>query len=568
MLAPWWERFPGRLDYELRALENAGFAVSRDEEAFRNGRLILHLRRDGDERLGTLTATYPDTFPYQRVEVYAPELRLIRHQNPIRKNLCLLGRGTELWHVADTLAGVLETQLPELLKWLGEPAAAGSRSEVPQGEPLSHYLTYAEDAVILIDSAWTIPESVSAGSLKVGFLPTANGRLHGAVLEVMDERQNRIATADPSWPRLFSGGSQEARWVRVPELPMEEHAESFHRRVSEVDARLARRVGPGQVELVGVLFREELRQRQFGDGWVFIARRATNSKGFRPGAKMEVNLIRSQRAGRTDLAVRLPAYEAANQSKICMFGLGCLGAPSALEFARSGVGELRILDRDSVDGGTIVRWPFGVPAIGRLKARVLVEFIRGEYPYTNVVGRAHTIGAPDLPLANSDRAVLDEFLTGVGLVFDATAELGLQHLLADLARQRDLPYVCVSATHGGWGGLVARIRPETGCWWCLQHALELETIPPPPADPDGQIEPQGCGALTYVGSSADLLEVSLMGVRVALATVCAGKMPTYGDYAWDVAVLALRDEEGRRVEPRWKTYPLRKDPSCPVCGRQ
>src|SRR5204863_229389 len=73
-----------------------------------------------------------------------------------------------------------------------------------------------------------------------------------------------------------------------------------------------------------------------------------------------------------------------------------------------------------------------------------------------------------------DRLVLDEVLDGADLVVDATAEWGVHHALADLARERGLPYLCAFATPGYWGGLVARIRPgrTAGCWICLQRALE------------------------------------------------------------------------------------------------
>ena len=58
-----------------------------------------------------LVAKYPDSYPYLRVEVYAPTLSLRWHQNPYAKNLCLLGRHSDAWSIDDTLAGVLTSQL-------------------------------------------------------------------------------------------------------------------------------------------------------------------------------------------------------------------------------------------------------------------------------------------------------------------------------------------------------------------------------------------------------------------------------------------------------------------------
>ena len=38
-----------------------------------------------------LRVVYPDSFPFMRPEVFAPGLLLERHQNPVDRNLCLLG---------------------------------------------------------------------------------------------------------------------------------------------------------------------------------------------------------------------------------------------------------------------------------------------------------------------------------------------------------------------------------------------------------------------------------------------------------------------------------------------
>src|SRR5579864_9007258 len=44
-----------------------------------------------------LRAEFPDFYPYVRPEVYATTLDLERHQNPFGKNLCLLGRRSDVW---------------------------------------------------------------------------------------------------------------------------------------------------------------------------------------------------------------------------------------------------------------------------------------------------------------------------------------------------------------------------------------------------------------------------------------------------------------------------------------
>lgn len=123
-------------------------------------------------------------------------------------------------------------------------------------------------------------------------------------------------------------------------------------------------------------------------------------------------------------------------------------------------------------------------------------------------------------LGSSSQGILDELLSGIDLLYDATAELGVNHLMADLAAARGIPYISISTTAGAWGGLIVRIRPDDtrGCWLCLQHRLMDETIPSPPMDPRGGVQPEGCANPTFTGTGFDVGEIALSGVRLAVST--------------------------------------------------
>ena len=64
-------------------------------------------------------------------------------------------------------------------------------------------------------------------------------------------------------------------------------------------------------------------------------------------------------ASPTDLFTRIPELKPLREKTVAVFGLGCLGAPSVLEFARAGVECIRLVDFDVVDPATGVRWPLG-----------------------------------------------------------------------------------------------------------------------------------------------------------------------------------------------------------------
>jgi len=275
--------------------------------------------------------------------------------------------------------------------------------------------------------------------------------------------------------------------------------------------------------------------------------------------------VRAARAGREDLTSRIPELSQLCKKTVTVVGLGCLGAPSVLEFARCGVGEIRIIDFDIVETGTIVRWPFGLTAVGEYKTDVISDFIKINYPYTKIVPFPHRIGGERNPEERSDLEVLESALDNTDLVFDATAEIGVQHLLSDLAAERSISYIGISATAGNWGGMLFRIRPlvTKGCWVCLMHHLNDRSIPTPAADPSGLFQPVGCADPTFTGSGFDASIISLSGVRLSMSTLTDQQENGYPSFDWDVAIVNLRDEQGKATVPTWKTFSLQIHPSCP-----
>jgi molybdopterin/thiamine biosynthesis adenylyltransferase len=549
-MAAWWDRIAGRLDYELAALRADDISATVDEEAKRRGVLMLRLEMpEGTPLTRNLVAVFPDTYPYTRPEVLAPDLKLARHQNPFLKNLCLLGRETTNWRVNDTLAGILRTQLP-LLAHVVEVSNPGDLEEA-QGEPVSTYLNYDVGSTVFIDSGWNLPPDVRYGRMSLTVLD--EDPLRAVVGPLKGADGTRLGRA----PFSTTGDQLEAPWVRLPSPVMAHDAQEwmaiFKRTHPIADFELKKKP-----RVVGFTFPEELGHLTHGDGWVFVSLDSRK-------ARVLARLVRASRTGIQDLATRLPAFSSLLGKRVAVFGLGCIGAPSLLELARAGIGELRFLDPDAVEAGTAVRWPFGIEAAGWPKAAFLLDFVERHFPWVRVVAHEHRVGFPFQ--RQRDAEVLDQMLADVDLVYDATAELGIQHLLSDLARERGIPYVCISGTPGGVSGVVARISTHegAGCWSCLQHAMTEAEIDLPQPLSDSQVQPQGCADPTFTGANYDFMEVALQGVRLALATLSGSENPK-DDYLWDVAVLRLRDDEGQRIEPRWSVYPLMKDPECLACG--
>lgn len=286
------------------------------------------------------------------------------------------------------------------------------------------------------------------------------------------------------------------------------------------------------------------------------------------GVEQGSYLARAARLDREQFSERIPELSPLQESTVSIVGVGCIGAPSALEFARAGIREMRLLDHDVVDAGAAVRWPFGLAEVGESKIVALARFIEAHYPRTNVVPIPRRIGTVREPGSPPEGEVLRKLLKGTSLLYDASAEWGVSHFLSQRARELGVPYVAIAGRHGGWGGTVVRDGEgiTDGCWGCFGHFLDDKSFEEPPYDRSPLVQPAGCADPTFTGANFDLGEIALSGVRLAVATLCRGSEGGYPDLDWDVGILALRTPEGRPIAPLWHTYKLNRHEECKRCN--
>jgi hypothetical protein len=326
MLKPWWEQWPGRLDYELRALQAAGIKI--EQQTATGNRLQLRLKHTLNDEDIELVARFPEFYPYTRFEVYAPKLDLPRHQHPFEKNLCLLAQGTEHWKVSDILADFISNRLPRVIE-----AATSTNNdrvgeiEAHQGEPASHYYSYAPGATLLVDGSWTIPEGIFRGRLEIAITDAQDFR--GTVLEISDSNERTIARCGTSLARAAQSSSRTitGRWVRLDSAISAGDAASFANALFSVHRNLReprwRSTGKAEVDVICVLFPEEVAWRDPGLGWVFLVRVRRTGNGFRE--HIDNMLIRAGRAGEGDLRSRVPELHPLASKTVAVFGLGCVG---------------------------------------------------------------------------------------------------------------------------------------------------------------------------------------------------------------------------------------------------
>ena len=572
-MRPWIERLPERLAFELAEFERLAPDFAADEvELAGNQRLVMRGRVEHDGRQVQVSVVYPDSFPYMRPQVYAPGLALERHFNPFDGNLCLLDRSSREWNTNDTGAWLIDTRLPQLLALLAEGGSALRQAEAPQGEPLTSFLASSTGAALFVpQEVLDVPEHLQTGTLQIalGMQPLV-GALRGAVVSVESgkrrgEQRWRSAPVPERLSARFSLARITAPWVRLNELPATRDPAAFIEQAREISPEsVAPRWLPaqgGQIAPLALLLPEEVRQGETEQTWMVVVR-ARPPAGVR--APSAAYLLRGERLSLEDLHVRIPALAGIEGDTISVAGLGTLGAPIAMELARTQLGGLRLLDPDALEVGNIVRWPFGLPAVGSPKSGFLAEQIGLQYPFTDALSFTLQIGeATDGAAEERESETLSAFLAGSDLLIEATGEVGVAQLLADLAADAGAPMLSVWGTEGGWGGAVAEIRPGSGgCWFCLQLAIDRGAIPAPPAEQAGLIQPRGCGAPTFTGASYDMLEIVAQAVRCARRILLEPPRPSTVHICW------MRCEDGRELDaPAWQTFALERQPGCPCCAQ-
>jgi len=198
---PWWQRWPGRLEYELKALDEAGIKYDLDGQAFSKEnflRLRLHFPCDG--KIVILYAIFPPLYPFFRPEVFANPGTFPRHQNPIEGNLCLLGRRSQNWDSDSTLADLVKNQFPRLQHAaLTKNKIERESLEEAVGEPVTTYFPYRPGSMVIVDSSKQVPLEHESGGLTVvvelEFLPAIRAK----VLDVRARNGHKLFSFDSHW---------------------------------------------------------------------------------------------------------------------------------------------------------------------------------------------------------------------------------------------------------------------------------------------------------------------------------------------------------------------------------
>ncbi len=151
---------------------------------------------------------------------------------------------------------------------------------------------------------------------------------------------------------------------------------------------------------------------------------------------------------------------------ITVVGAGGLGGYVVDQFARLGVGTLRIIDHDSFDISNLNRQLYSdTDNIGRSKAEAATQRVA----LVNPEVRVDTF--PELLTAMN----ASELLKGSDLVIDAVDNLNTKMLIQDCCRKLGIPFV--HGAVGGWSAQVCLVLPGDDTLDSIYNRDEPESYP-------------------------------------------------------------------------------------------
>ena len=152
-----------------------------------------------------------------------------------------------------------------------------------------------------------------------------------------------------------------------------------------------------------------------------------------------------------------PGVEELAEKSVGIVGLGSVGSKLALTLARAGVGQFCLIDDDLLHPDNLVRHDSDWLHVGQHKVDAVADRIAVVSSSTTVLRhRVRLVGQESA----TTTAAATTALGRCDVVVDATANPEVFSLLAHVARQSKKPMVWGEVFGGGFGGLVARARPE------------------------------------------------------------------------------------------------------------
>lgn len=235
---------------------------------------------------------------------------------------------------------------------------------------------------------------------------------------------------------------------------------------------------------------------------------------------------------------RLPQeHEQLQEIRLGIIGLGSLGSKIAVSLARSGVRKFLLIDDDVLVPGNICRHELSWGAVGVHKAEAIREALTLIAPKMDIQVRLHRVAGQESAMSAAT-ALKD--LASCDLLIDATANPSVFLRLAAVAKMSRRPLCWGEVFAGGFGGLIARARPDIDPHpIAVRSAIlrHLATLPPAPHQRAKNYDIRG--EEPAVAYDSDVSQIAVALTRFALD---AALQNNPSDFPYSAYLIGLRQE--------------------------
>ena len=259
------------------------------------------------------------------------------------------------------------------------------------------------------------------------------------------------------------------------------------------------------------------------------------------------------------------------KKNVAIIGLGSGGSLIALYLAKSGIGNLTLIDGDVIMDHNIVRHICSLKDVGRYKTLAVKDYILDRVPTIKIT----TVEKPFSRENKNIEAFFDFLLSKVDLIVSATGDNIMNETINEFGYKRNIPIIFAGAFEKITGGIMIRIDPrkESICYKCIYKKYGDDTIFQKPQIIDkNYIKNYGRDVkdmLTQPGLGIDIDLITLPTVKFILSTLLAEK-DIDESFKSDIYYWFNKNLPDRKVETLvlyQEDRILEKIPDCHICSK-
>jgi molybdopterin/thiamine biosynthesis adenylyltransferase len=188
---------------------------------------------------------------------------------------------------------------------------------------------------------------------------------------------------------------------------------------------------------------------------------STDSTGASEAAFAARGLTAEQRYTRQTLFAGLgrAGQERLIRSRVLIAGCGALGSVLANSLARAGVGYLRLVDRDFVEGNNLQRQVL-------YDEHDALEGLPKAIAAKQALGRINSLVTVDAHVADITSDSIEPLLDGIDVVLDGSDNFEVRYLLNDACVKAGIPWI-YSGVIAAYGVTMTILPGETACLRCV-----------------------------------------------------------------------------------------------------